>query len=163
MGRTRKPVAAKLLDGSHREDRDGRPLATAVGVPLKPEWLGEIAAKVWDETVADLAAIDGFLTSVDAGALSLYCHAWQEFHEARELIKRDGLVVKGREGVLVRHPALMVKKHATDTIASIGSKFGLTPVSRASLAIDAVNVIAGVRRRDQHFQNEEAELEDLIR
>jgi P27 family predicted phage terminase small subunit len=153
----------KLLDGSHREDRDGRPLATAVGVPVKPEWLGEIAAKVWDETVAELSEINGFLAPVDAGALAIYCHAWQEFHAARELIKRDGLCVKGREGVLVRHPALMVKKHAQDTIASIGAKFGLSPTSRASLAIDAVNVVAGVRRRNQHFQSDEAEFEDLIR
>ena len=153
----------KLVDGTYDERRDGRPLATAVGVPLKPEWLGEIAAKVWDETVTELSEIAGFLTSVDAGALAIYCDAWQDFHAARELIKRDGLVVKGREGVKVRHPALMVKKHAQDTIASIGAKFGLTPTSRASLAIDAVNVVAGVRRRNQHFQSDEAELEDLIR
>jgi P27 family predicted phage terminase small subunit len=152
----------KLLDGSHREDRDGRPLATAAGLPVKPGWLDEVASKVWDQTVGELSQIDGLLSPLDMPMLAIYCSAWSLFHKAREQLEREGLTIKGREGALVKHPAVVVKKQAVDMITSIAGKFGLTPASRASLAIDTVNALEGVRRRGRHFKNADNELADLI-
>jgi P27 family predicted phage terminase small subunit len=162
MGRNRKPVRVRLLDGTHNEKRDGQPLATLAGLPVKPDWLDETGSKVWDTVVVELAEVDGLLSPLDAPMLSIYCDAWSMYHKAREIIKRDGLLVAGRGGVKVRNPATMIQRLALQTIHEVGAKFGLQPVSRASLAIDPVNTIEPLRRRRNHFDKRDSELEGII-
>lgn len=62
---------------------------------------------------------------------------------------------------VVKHPCNQLKAKAEQTLINIGAKFGLSPQSRASLAIDAVNAIEGVRRRN-HYADADREWEDLI-
>lgn len=157
MGRNRTPVAVKIAEDTWDAKVDGIPLATKAGDPTKPDWLLPIAAKVWDDVVGELSAIEGLLTPLDAGALSCYCHAHQRLHEARELLAKDGLLLDGR-----RHPALMIESKCIEQIITIGQRFGLTPTARSSLRIDPQTSNTGVRRRN-HFSNEDRELEDLIR
>ncbi|MFO0789932.1 MAG: phage terminase small subunit P27 family [Pirellulales bacterium] len=153
MGRNRAPIGARLLDGSYDEARDGVPLATRAGEPVKPSWLSPIAAKVWDEVVGELSSIEGLLTPLDGPALACYCLAHQRLAEAREILAAEGLILNGR-----RHPALMVESKAIEQICTIGQKFGLTPTSRSSLRIDPQSGIVGL-----HYRSADAELEDLLR
>jgi P27 family predicted phage terminase small subunit len=156
MGRNRTPIASKFAEGSYREDRDGVPLASRAGEPVKPPWLSPIAAAVWDQVVGELGEIEGLLCPLDGPALACYCHAHQRLHEAREIVARDGLILDGR-----RHPALMVEAKAIEQITSIGQKFGLTPTSRNSLSIDPQSTSSGVRRRN-HYTDADRELEQII-
>src|SRR3990172_18716 len=105
------PNAIKMLEGTYREDRHGGVHAPA-GMPVKPNWLGEIASRVWDERIDELSAVPGLLSSVDGPALAIYCHAWQEFDDARRVIESDGLISVSEKGGEYQNPAVGIQHKA---------------------------------------------------
>lgn len=133
VGRPKTPTALKLLEGTFREDRDGGAIIAPPGNPIKPEWLGEIASKVWDERIAAFSQVPGLLSEIDGPSLALYCHAWQVFHDAKAEIERRGIVAISEKGSEYQHPAVGIQNKAIEIIGRIGAKFGMTPSDRASL------------------------------
>ena len=133
-GVTPKPNALKVLEGTFREDRHGGGVHAPPGMPPKPGWLGDVASKVWDERIEELAAVPGLLSPVDGPALATYCHAWQRFHDAQRMIERSGAITcVGEKGGEYQHPAVAIQHKAMELIAKIGAKFGMTPSDRAGL------------------------------
>ena len=132
-GPAKTPNAIKLLEGTFREDRDGG-VRAPTGAPVKPDWLGEIASRVWDERVGELSLIPGLLSPVDGPALASYCHAWQRFHDAQKEIDANGAITcMSEKGGEYMHPAVAIQHKAIELIAKIGAKFGMTPSDRAGL------------------------------
>lgn len=133
-GPAAKPTALKVLDGTYREDRHGGDVHAPVGAPLKPDWLGDIAARVWDERVEQLMSVPGLLSPLDGPALATYCHAWQRFHDAQKEIEANGSITcVSEKGGEYMHPAVATQHKAIELIAKIGAKFGMTPSDRAGL------------------------------
>lgn len=121
------------MEGTFREDRHGGGVRVPDGAPLKPDWLGEIASRMWDERIEQLMAVDGLLSPMDGPALALYCDAWQQFHDASQIIAQQGMVAVSEKGAEYQHPAVGIANKARDAIAKLGAKFGMTPSDRAGL------------------------------
>lgn len=145
-GPTPTPNAVKIAEGTYRRDRHGDAALVAPGVPIKPKWLGEVGSAVWDETIEKLLAVDGLLAQMDGAALSIYCDAWEDFHDAVESINQEGAVCIGEKGGAYPHPAVGMKNQARAVIAKYEAKFGLTPSDRVGLKVQP-NKPQGVRRR----------------
>jgi P27 family predicted phage terminase small subunit len=127
------PNAVKLFEGTYREDRHGGDVHAPPGTPVKPGWLCELAAQIWDERIAQLSEVPGLLSEVDGPALALYCHYWARFHEAQALIAGEGVTCTGEKGGEYQHPAVSIQNKAAEMIAKIGAKFGMTPSDRSGL------------------------------
>jgi P27 family predicted phage terminase small subunit len=132
-GPAAKPTAYKVLEGTYREDRHGGGVRAPDGLPVKPNWLGETAAMVWDKTIDELRDVPGLLSPMDGPALACYCLAWQELHEADATIAAEGLTCQSEKGATYQHPAVGIRHKAIELIAKIGAKFGMTPSDRAGL------------------------------
>jgi P27 family predicted phage terminase small subunit len=145
----RKAAAYLSLHGSKVDD--GRSVATPPGVPIKPAWIAakEIASEKWDETIAELQEIPGLLSTLDGDALSLYCDAWQQFHDAQALVAAQGMVCQSEKGGTYQHPAVGIANKARAEITKLGSMFGLNPTAREGM------IVSG--------RTEDDELADLIR
>lgn len=59
--------------------------------PVCPDRLYEYAREKWESVVVQLDSID-LLSSVDTGALELYCPAYRRYRYAEEIVKNDGEV-----------------------------------------------------------------------
>jgi P27 family predicted phage terminase small subunit len=132
-GPAAKPNALKVLEGTYREDRHGGGVRAPDGLPIKPDWLGESAAIVWDKTIDELRDIPGLISPIDGPALACYCLAWQELYEADAVIVEEGLTCQSEKGATYQHPAVGIRHKAIELIAKIGAKFGMTPSDRAGL------------------------------
>lgn len=148
-GPQRKSAAFLELNGSRVAD--GRGIALPPGTPQKPAWIAAlpVASACWDKTIEDLADIPGLLSELDAGALALYCDAWQQYRDAAAIVSRCGLVATSEKGGEYQHPAVGIRNKARDAIVRLGAKFGLDPQSREGI------VVSGHTKDD--------EIEDLLR
>jgi P27 family predicted phage terminase small subunit len=94
------------------------------------------AQAVWDQLSLDL--IDrGVLTHWDAHLFAAFCDATATYWRTRDLIGDEFLVPGTRKDSMVRSPLWMVLRIAEQQMAQLGSRFGLTPGDRASLAVPA--------------------------
>ena len=73
----------------------------------------------------------GLLTLVDRAAFTALCLAWARLHAAEKALADHGMVLD--DGRL--NPAIRVSARATDQIVRLSHEFGLTPASRAGLAV----------------------------
>ncbi|WP_198962479.1 phage terminase small subunit P27 family, partial [Geobacillus sp. FJAT-46040] len=81
----------------------------------------------------------GLVTNVDVNALALYCDAYANYVKCSQIIEEEGLMVeytnKAAETNKVPHPLLTKKKQLHEQMKSLAVEFGLTPSSRAKLAL----------------------------
>lgn len=131
MGRLRKPVELRLLDGSYSRTRHGplpEPEETS-GPLVKPADLKGPAAKFWT-VVAELLA--GVVRDRDAPMLAELCRWWARAQIAGRKLDTmsPGTVEYGR---LMRQAA-----EASGAFDRIAKRFGLTPSDRAQLRAEQV-------------------------
>jgi phage terminase small subunit len=129
MGRPRKPIEAKILDGTYREDRDG-PLPQAVfeGVPSPPPDMKGDALKFWKKHVPELVA-KGIAKAIDGPQLALMCEWWAKYQRFSRMIEK----MKNEDRRLVQ--AMTGCAIASDKFDKIAARFGLTPSDRAKLRV----------------------------
>ena len=107
----------------------------------RPKWLKHdtVAQREWRKIVPELKRL-GLLTNIDTTALAIYCEAVSKYVEAVENIKENGSLVEytntAGETNMVKNPAIHVKEKHYKIIKDMLKEFGLTPASRASLAIN---------------------------
>ena len=101
-------------------------------LPAPPEWLREQGRRVWLEVGPHLAAV-GLLSAVDAGALAIYCDAWDDYFDAARLIELHGELIATDKGGFQMNPACKLKATARAAIRQYQGEFGLTPAARVSL------------------------------
>jgi P27 family predicted phage terminase small subunit len=92
-----------------------------------------VAAREWDRAVA--AMPPGLYTAADVPALAVYADAWANYLEARDLVARDGLIVRGGQGQPAAHPALAVQARQAEIILKAGDRLGMTPAARTRLTL----------------------------
>lgn len=137
-----KPTVLKLLHGERHADRLNyeEPLPRPTLPTLDPEADPAVRA-VWDQTVAELDAMDLAFTC-DGPSLRCYAEAVVLHRKASRVLARSGVLIRGAAGHLVRNPALQIQRDAAMTVRAFAQEFGLTPSARSSIR-------AGEGKRDQ--------------
>lgn len=130
-GRPPKPQPLRVLEGRATRAEAAAEAAKPAAPPLPgpPRRLSAAERRAWRE-VAEAApwadARDAVL--VERAAVTL-----ARLREAEAQVARDGLVIEGRQGGPVRHPALATARAADDALARWLSGLGAGPVGRARL------------------------------
>ena len=134
-GPAAKPTALKLLDGSYAAYRDAGGVEAPNVAPVCPQWLSSEAREVWDSMIDRLLEIPGLLARLDGESLARYCHDWCDFHAARQLVEREGMVATSEKGAVYQHPAVGIRNKAHDRLTKFEARFGMTPSDRARLHV----------------------------
>jgi P27 family predicted phage terminase small subunit len=127
----------QLLQGTRQ---DGSPVPSAkvsiTGTPKPPADLKGEAFAEWCRVTAFLERM-GLIEQVDHSALVVYCVSWALFDEARREVALHGTVIAGRDGGIVKNPAIQIMNDASKTMLSYGARFGITPKDRQNLGLVA--------------------------
>jgi P27 family predicted phage terminase small subunit len=57
--------------------------------------------------------------------LQLACEAWDRCADARQQLKKDGIVIEGREGGCRPHPAVAIERDSANRFAALVKQLGL--------------------------------------
>ncbi len=128
-----KPLATIQRSGSSQVYKRTEDLDVPVDMPDCPDWLGNLARQIWDETVKHLFDT-GVITLLDKGVLGLYCHSLSQFIQADKLCKKN-YVITTKTGAKKPNPALEVANKAWEKVLKASKELGLTPAARAGLGV----------------------------
>ncbi|WP_149030288.1 phage terminase small subunit P27 family [Kitasatospora sp. MBT66] len=124
----------KRLDGNP----GNRPIFEAPVVsgdfPSPPDWLDDMALGEWNRLAPILDGM-GIITGADRVAIAAYCQAYSLYVNATRDLSANGFSAEGRQGSIVKNPALQAQIAAQDQMAKWGAKLGLSPSDRARLAV----------------------------
>ncbi len=134
-GRKPTPTAIKIVRGNPGR----RPLNAAEpqpsrGRPRKPAWLDGVADEAWAELVE---LLDGMrvLTVADGPALALLCATYQDYREARTVVRDEGMsyMTENEAGSTIHRPRpeFAMMSDAAKRLRSMMVEFGLTPSARS--------------------------------
>ena len=131
-GRKQKPIDLKLVEGN----RGHRPINKRSPRPKKgsraaPSSLCKVAKAKYKVLVADLKAT-GLLPVIDVDSLSLYCDAYARYWDLQKQMAKESAVIDDK-----KNPKLTAMKEAFVQMRSIGSEFGWSPATRATLNTDS--------------------------
>lgn len=141
MGRRARPVELLVLNGKkhltkkeirERREREER-LRPAADAVRAPSWLSKEARKIWRRAVKALGPLE-ILTNADVEQLAVFCDSAARYAECSRLIAEQGIIVDGPRGPM-QNPAVSAQAKYAAIVARLGSKFGLDPSGRASIAI----------------------------
>jgi len=133
-----KPVPTSTLvargswRAASRGDREWKP---KVVEPPVPRYVKGEARKIWKD-LAPLLVEEGVLTVVDGIVFGLLCCAIAEFHEAQRLVEKHGALATTEKGATYQHPAVGMRNKAAERASKLAGQFGLSPSSRAGMAIN---------------------------
>ena len=140
-GPKRLPEEKHRLRGTYRKDRANpkRAKADRVLVAECPVVLQGVAAAEWDRVVSELVGM-GILAAIDTMMLAVYCMEFAEYVDAMRTLEESGrtVVISDKDGNvrdLRNHPAVARANMAFRNLRSMGSEFGLTPVSRERITV----------------------------
>ena len=85
-------------------------------------------------SLARLSKFPGLLSTVDGDALGCLAEACCEFQQAKQLIEREGMVLRSKTGRRL-HPAVRIKEKALERIRYWLAKFGCSPQDRAAIRL----------------------------
>jgi P27 family predicted phage terminase small subunit len=98
-----------------------------------PAWLAPYAQEAWEATVRDLAASGRRIPLAYAGMFTTYCQAVGAAREADEVLSLGGLTCDGGRQGLRRHPCVVIRATAWQTVRASAESLGLTPGSAGRL------------------------------
>lgn len=135
MGRPRRPIDMRLLDGTYEPSRHG-PLPeseeTAPKLLSKPVGLTGDTSKIWDRLFPLVAPV---ARERDMPLLVELCAWWSELNRVRAALKKSGPGSKGYNQLLVSAGI------CSDKVDRIASRFGMTPSDRAKLRAESVGAV----------------------
>lgn len=133
-GRKPKPTALKVLEGNPgkrtlptKEPQPDRPQTSAL---LPRRFLDRLGREEWRRIVPELDRL-GLLTTVDLGAVEVYCDLYSQWRRARLKLRTGFTGDNGR-----RKPEAQVVKDCAAAMLRYRVEFGLTPSSRTRLETD---------------------------
>lgn len=120
-----------------REKAEER-LRTGTDKIKPPKWLTKEGKREFRRLAKLLMEID-LITNLDVDFLAVFANTLVAYQEVNEQIRMDGLTAiyttkTGAENI-VAHPLLTQRKQLADQIRLMGGELGLTPSSRAKLAM----------------------------
>lgn len=127
-----KPTRLRVLEGnpSKRPLNDQEPEPS--GEAVCPDYLSDDAKAAWSEIMASLPP--GMITAADAPLLAAYCEAVATHKAAVESLAARGVA---RSRCLLVHgkpaPQLRIMAEAARTMATLGTRLGLSPADRSGL------------------------------
>src|SRR5258707_5544374 len=159
MGRRRRPIALKILEGNpgKRDLGRGEPTLPAA-VPPCPKHIRGLARGAWQRIGAQLARMH-VANHVDQDALELLVGAYAEYRRAQAVLDRRGrtYTIRTASGRVVRaRPEVAIAQDAWRRVRLMLQEFGLTPAARTRVEVepppgetgeDAERSIFGDRRR----------------
>jgi P27 family predicted phage terminase small subunit len=151
MPRHRLPNATKKLIGT-------RPDRMNPGEPVSPPDLGEppddfvdVEVKAWNWLKSRLAEM-AIGAKADQHQAMLYCRHYRKWHEAEEVLARDGLLVEERsesafvtrngerrtvKATVKTNPLVKVSNESARQMSKILATFAMSPAARSSLHVEA--------------------------
>lgn len=129
----RRPTALKLLHGERADRINHDEPQPGEGVPDCPSG-NPLVRDVWDYTIGQLKTMRT-ITMADRDALAAYCEAVVQHRVCAALLAKDGLVIGGSHGGLVRHPAAAIQRECAALIRGFGADFGLSPAARSRVKV----------------------------
>jgi len=135
-GRKPKPIAEKLAEGNPGKRRlNSAAPNLKPALPEPPASLTAAAKAEWARLSQELFDA-GLLTNVDRDALATYCEFWADWVDARSHIDvPGGKVFITEKGYQQQSPWVGMANKAAANMLRIAAEFGLTPASRARLAV----------------------------
>jgi len=132
-GRKPKPTKQKQLAGNpgKRALNKNEPDFSRLTDVEPPEWMPEIAQKMWQTLIPDLLAND-ILTVPDLHNVESFCMAYCRWREAEQDINVNGITIK-TEKTVIKNPSVTVVNEAKRQMVQFGSLLGLDPSSRQRL------------------------------
>lgn len=145
MARKAKPIKLHLVSGNKAhltkkqiEERTKNEPKFGADKIRCPTWLDKIAKKEWNRIVKELKAAE-LMTNVDVTALAVYCDTYSKYIDATEQLSKEDLtyVYTNKSGAknVVEHPLVRIAKGYAELMKKYAVEFGLTPASRAKIAI----------------------------
>ena len=129
MGRQPEPTKLKELKGI--PGKIVEPYFPEASI-IPPPYLSGHALDMWNEMAPGLFA-NGLLTVADIPLFAEFCTSYKNMREANDILDKDGLLIEGRQGAVVKNPAWQIKRDATESMMKIGGRFGMTPADRVRL------------------------------
>lgn len=134
MARPKTPTKLKLLKGTAQPCRTNRnEPEPETEVPDIPHHLSKEARQEWNRITPLLEAM-GLVAQIDMTSLAMYCQSWGDHVKAENMIRRNGAVIKGAKGSLVKSPWVGMSKDARLIAHKFLVEFGLTPASRSRVS-----------------------------
>lgn len=75
------------------------------------------------------------MAEIDATALMLLCEAYATWEQAGEKLREYGLVIKTPNGYPAQSPYFAIANRAQEQVTRLLTEFGMTPSSRARVAV----------------------------
>jgi P27 family predicted phage terminase small subunit len=101
-------------------------------IPECPPELSPVSQKEWGRLTSELSKLR-LITSLDRGALAIYCAAYELWIEALEAIRKYGTLVKSPSGYPMQSPWIAIQNRQGEIMMRIASEFGFTPASRSRI------------------------------
>jgi P27 family predicted phage terminase small subunit len=132
-GPQKRPTSLRMLRGESRPSRigHGEPVPRAAE-PEPPTWFDERHRQTWERLTTEIRGMH-LLHSADQDVLAALVRAVCRHEDAGRIVAAEGLMVTGKDGQRVRHPAVIVEREAAETVRRLAREFGLTPSGRADL------------------------------
>lgn len=143
------PTALRLVTGvgSHHNHNDNSPDTLVPKVlPECPDWLIDDAKVEWEEIVAIMSKVPGWLTQVNKTTLAGHCQWYAVWKNAEETLSKEGRVfdtILGQDetGALAVgkkiHPMVRVAKEAWIAMIKCDQELGITPARGSAVKLPA--------------------------
>jgi P27 family predicted phage terminase small subunit len=142
-GRPPKAIDLHILEGTFdRRRHAGQADALASGTPVPPKYLKGAALKFWKRVVPELVRA-GIAKAIDAPELTLMCQWHARYEKYGKQLDRLQPTAKAFQ-------AVFLAAHLSSTrFNKIASKFGLNPIDRARIRVQAAPSGAKVVQRNR--------------
>ena len=139
-GHNRKPTLAVVREGNPGK----RPVRDSVVLPpsalLEPDWSelldesgAEVAGGLWRKLAPTLARSVG-LVGEQQESLVDYCVTWARIVENEKALTKQGMLIAGAQGGLVKNPRTTILNQYRGNLRSLMAKLGLSPSDAAGIS-----------------------------
>ena len=129
----------KLRGSPHGDKRGDEPQAETAPASLRcPTWLSPEGKRAWKRVVKQMSAM-GILTLADVNIVARYCETWSRWRRAHAFVMEHGEGYESkRDGktIVLKFPQMNVASQLNSELTKLEDRLGLSPGSRANLAID---------------------------
>lgn len=131
-GPPKQPTNLRRLHGETRPSRINQWEPQPRDLPPEaPDDLSDEELTEWRRVVIELDHM-GLAFAADRDIIRAYCSAVVRHAQACALIARSGLLLKGREGTVVKNPAVAMARDAGMALRAFARELGLTPAARVN-------------------------------
>ena len=114
--------------------RPRRTLDASSALPKPPKWFNKGQKEIYKDLGAKVVNLRIWADS-DFDAFCILVDNLYGYQEASAIIAKEGVLSKGRDGGLVRHPATIARNACWANVQPLLVAFGLTPSARASMGL----------------------------